>query len=76
MALSLRVNGAPRSVPIGDVVLLDFGGDGRNISTEELTKANAAGAYVVMRNGEQFNASLARPYRQAAPGARFRTDDA
>ena len=55
---SFRVNGTPRSVPIGDVVLLDFGGDGRNISTEELTKANSAGAYVVMRNGEQFNASL------------------
>ena len=57
-ALNLRVNGAPRSVPVGDVVLLDFGGDGRNISTEELTKANAAGAYVIMRNGEEFNASL------------------
>jgi hypothetical protein len=57
-ALNLRVNGAPRTVPINDVVLLDFGGDGRNISIEELRKANAAGGYVVMRSGEQFNASL------------------
>jgi hypothetical protein len=57
-ALNLRVNGAPRTVPINDVVLLDFGGDGRNIAIEELRKANAAGGYVVMRSGEQFDASL------------------
>ena len=51
---SLRVNGQPRPVPIGDVVLLDFAGDGRNVTLEEVTKANAAnGGYVVMRNGER-----------------------
>jgi hypothetical protein len=56
---SLRVNGQPRQVPIGDVVLIDFGGDGRNVPIEEVSKVNAAnGGYVVMRNGEQFNASL------------------
>ena len=56
--LSLRVNGAPRQVPLGDVVLFDFGGDGRNVPVEEVSKANAAGPFVVMRSGEQFNASL------------------
>ena len=58
-AFSFNVNGQTRSVPIGDVVLLDFAGDGRNVSAEEVAKVNSAnGGYVVMRNGEQFNASL------------------
>jgi hypothetical protein len=56
---SLRVNGQPRQVPIGDIVLLDFTGNGRDISNDELSRANAAnGGYVVMKNGETFNASL------------------
>ena len=55
---SLRVNGQPRQVPIGDIVLIDFAGNGRDISTDELTRANAANGYIVMKNGETFNASL------------------
>ncbi len=55
---SLRVNGQPRQVPIGDIVLLDFAGNGRDISADELTRANAANGYIVMKNGETFNASL------------------
>src|SRR5215213_4691629 len=56
---TLNVNGQTRQVPIGDIVLLDFAGDGRNVTLEEVNKVNAAnGGYVVMRNGEQFNASL------------------
>lgn len=55
---SLRVNGQPRQVPIGDIVLLDFAGNGRDISSDELSRANAANGYVVMKNGETFNASL------------------
>jgi hypothetical protein len=55
---SLRVNGQPRQVPIGDIVLIDFTGNGRDISGEELSRANAANGYVVMKNGETFNASL------------------
>jgi len=56
---TLNVNGQTRQVPIGDIVLLDFAGDGRNVSNDEVSKVNAAnGGYVVMRNGEQFNASL------------------
>ena len=55
---SLRVNGQPRQVPIGDIVLIDFAGNGRDISADELSRANAANGYIVMKNGETFNASL------------------
>jgi hypothetical protein len=56
---TFRVDGQLRRVPIGDVVLLDFTGDGRNVTLEEVNKVNAAnGGYVVMKNGETFNASL------------------
>lgn len=56
---SFNVNGQERQVPLGDVVLIDFAGDGRNIPTDEINKANAAnGGYIVMRNGEQINARL------------------
>jgi hypothetical protein len=55
---ALRVNGQPRQVPIGDIVLIDFTGNGRDIPGEELSRANAANGYVVMKNGETFNASL------------------
>lgn len=56
---TFNVNGQTRQVPIGDVVLIDFAGDGRNVTLDEVNKVNAAnGGYVVMRNGEQFNASL------------------
>ncbi len=54
----LGVNGQTRRVPIGEVVLIDFAGNGRDISSDELSRANAANGYVVMRNGETFNASL------------------
>ena len=58
-AFTFNVNGQQRSVPVGDVVMLDFAGDGRNVSAEEVGKVNSAnGGYVVMRSGEQFNASL------------------
>jgi hypothetical protein len=56
---TLNVNGQTRQVPVGDIVLIDFAGDGRNVTLDEVNKVNAAnGGYVVMRNGEQFNASL------------------
>jgi hypothetical protein len=56
---TLNVNGQMRQVPLGDIVLIDFAGDGRNIPAEEISKANASnGGFVVMRSGEQFNARL------------------
>jgi hypothetical protein len=56
---TFRVDGQLRRVPLGDVVMLDFTGDGRNVTLEEVNKVNAAnGGYVVMKNGETFNASL------------------
>jgi hypothetical protein len=57
-SFAFNINGQLQRVPIADVVLLDFAGDGRNIPVDELNKANAANGYVVMRNGEQFNARL------------------
>lgn len=54
----LGVGGQTRRVPIGDVVLMDFAGNGRDISGDELSRANAANGYVLMRSGESFNASL------------------
>ena len=36
--ISLRVNGQPRQVPIGDIVLIDFTGNGRDISRDELSQ--------------------------------------
>ena len=56
---TFNMNGQTRQVPIGDVVLIDFAGDGRNIPADEISKVNRAnGGYVVMRSGEQFNARL------------------
>src|SRR5688500_14060387 len=56
---TFTVNGQERRVPLGDVVLIDFAGDGRNIPVEEINKANAAiGGFIVMRNGEQLNTRL------------------
>ena len=55
---AFSVNGQVRRVPLGDVVLIDFTGNGRDVSGEELSRANAANGYVVLRSGETFNASL------------------
>jgi len=57
---SFRVNGTERQVPINDVVLIDFAGNGRNISQDELRRANDASAngLVVMRNGDTFTGRL------------------
>ena len=58
--LTFRLNGTERQVPINDVVLIDFTGNARNISQDELNRANDASAngYVVMRNGDAFTARL------------------
>ncbi len=57
---SLRINGQDQQVPINDVVLIDFAGDGRNISQDEINKANDASGngFVVMRNGDTFTSRL------------------
>ncbi len=57
---SLRINGQDQQVPINDVVLIDFAGNGRNISQDELNKANDASGngFVVMRNGDTFTSRL------------------
>lgn len=57
---TFRVNGTETQVPINDVVLIDFTGNGRNIPQAELNKANDASAngFVVMRNGDTFSSRL------------------
>jgi hypothetical protein len=57
---TFRVNGNVQRVPISEVVLLDFSGDGRNIPNDEISRADAASGngFVVMKNGDMFNARL------------------
>jgi hypothetical protein len=59
-AFTFRINGTERQVPINDVVLIDFAGNGRNIPPDEISRANAASAngHVVMRNGDLLTARL------------------
>jgi hypothetical protein len=47
-------------VPVTNVVLIDFTGNGRNISEDELSRANAAGrdGFVVLKNGDSFRGRL------------------
>jgi len=57
---SFRVNGTERQVPINDVVMIDFTGNGRNISQDEINRANDASAngFVVLKNGDTFTGRL------------------
>jgi hypothetical protein len=57
---SFRINGQDQQVPINDVVVIDFAGNGRNISQDEINKANDASGngFVVMRNGDTFTSRL------------------
>jgi hypothetical protein len=57
---TFRINGSEQQVPINDVVLLDFAGDGRNIPGDELNRANSASGngLVVLRNGDTINTRL------------------
>jgi hypothetical protein len=59
-AFTFRINGNEQQVPINDVVLIDFAGSGRDISQDEVNRANDASAngFVVMRNGDYFNGRL------------------
>jgi len=59
-AFTFRINGQEQQVPINDVVLIDFAGDGRNIAPAEVAKANDASGngFVVMRNGDTFTSRL------------------
>ena len=57
---TFRINGQEQQVSINDVVLIDFAGNGRNISPDEIAKANDASGngFVVMRNGDTFTSRL------------------
>ena len=56
---SLRVNGQPRQVPIGDIVLIDFAGDGRNISREEAVEGERR-QWRLRRDEKRRNSSTRR----------------
>ena len=57
---TFRINGREQQVSINDVVLIDFAGNGRNISPDEISKANNASGngFVVLRNGDTFTGRL------------------
>lgn len=57
---AFRINGRERQVPVNDVVLIDFAGDGRNISNDEIARANKASGdgFVVLKNGDMFTGRL------------------
>jgi hypothetical protein len=57
---TFRINGHEQQVPINDVVLIDFAGNGRDIAGDELSRADAASGngYVVLRNGDTFTGRL------------------
>jgi hypothetical protein len=57
---TFRINGREQQVPISEVVLIDFAGNGRNISADEISKANNASSngFVLLRNGDTFNGRL------------------
>jgi hypothetical protein len=56
---SLRVNGRDRHVPWGDVMMIDFVGDGRNMPDSEWTRANNNDGLVVLRNGRMIAGRVA-----------------
>jgi hypothetical protein len=59
-AFTFRINGHEQSVPINDVVLIDFSSNARNLPADEVARANDASGngFVVMRNGDHFTSRL------------------
>jgi hypothetical protein len=57
---TVRINGSEQQIGINDVVLIDFAGDGRNISADEISRANTASGngMVVLRNGDTMTTRL------------------
>lgn len=67
---TFRINGQEQQVPINDVVLIDFAGNGRNISPDEIARANDASGngLVVMRNGDTWTSRLLDITGMPSPG--------
>ncbi len=57
---TFRINGSDQQIPINDVAVIDFTGDGRNLPSDEVNRANDASGngFVVLKNGETFNGRL------------------
>jgi hypothetical protein len=55
----IRFNGRDRQIPLGDVMMIDFLGDGRNIPQSESARANQSDGLVVLRNGRMLGGRVA-----------------
>jgi len=54
----IRSLGRDRQVPMNDVSMIDFVGDGRNIPQSEWSRANASDGLVVLRNGRMLGGRI------------------
>lgn len=67
--ITVRTFGRDQQIPVGDVMMIDFVGDGRNIPQGELARANqSSDGMVVLRNGHTVNGRLVdmQPYSNRA----------
>jgi hypothetical protein len=57
-SLTVRANGRDSRIPLGDVMMIDFMGNGTNIPPNELARANQINGMVVLRNGRTLDGRL------------------
>ena len=72
--LTVRYNGRDRQIPMNDVVLIDFVGNGTNIPESETARANqSSDGLVVLRNGRTVVGRLVdmQPNNQAVVSGQF-----
>ena len=64
---AVRMNGRERDIPMTDVAMIDFTGDGRSVDQNELDRAGRNGL-VVLRNGRTVAGNLVdlQPYSSTA----------
>jgi len=67
-SLTVRAYGRDREIPMDDVMMIDFVGDGRNMPQRELAAANQSDGLVVLRSGRTLNGRLVdmQPYANQA----------
>ena len=57
-SVTVRAYGRDQQIPMSDVMMIDFVGDGRNMPQRELAAANQSDGLVVLRNGRTLNGRL------------------
>lgn len=73
-SLRISANGRDSRIPMSDVMMIDFMGNGTNIPPNELARANQINGMVVLRNGRTMDGRLVdmQPYsNQAVLSGRF-----